>query len=104
MAALDAGLTPIVCVGKREEKNVEKVPKEQFPCGFGALSEGQFERIVVAYEPIWAIGDGKTTSPDVAADAHRLIRAQVKSGFRADAANNVRILLRRQRQTRQCAV
>jgi len=92
VAALDAGLTPIVCVGEREEKNVEKVLKEQFRCGIGALSEGQFARIVVAYEPIWAIGDGKTASPDVAADAHRLIRAQVKSSFGADAANDVRIL------------
>ena len=92
VAALDAGLTPIVCVGEREEKNVEKVLKEQFRCGVGALSEGQFARIVVAYEPIWAIGDGKTASPDVAADAHRLIRAQANSSFGADAANNVRIL------------
>jgi len=71
---------------------VEKVLKEQFRCGIGTLSEGQFARIVVAYEPIWAIGAGKTASPDVAADAHRLIRAQVKSSFGADAANNVRIL------------
>ena len=92
VAALDAGLTPIVCVGEREKKNVESVLMEQFRCAIGELSQGQFARILIAYEPIWAIGDGETARPDVAADAHRLIRAQAKTRFGSDAANNVRIL------------
>ena len=92
LAALDAGLTPIVCVGEHEKKNVETVLTEQFRCGIGPLSDAQFAGIVIAYEPIWAIGDGETASPDVASDAHRLIRAQAKDQFGEEAANNVRIL------------
>jgi triosephosphate isomerase (TIM) len=92
VAALDAGLIPIVCVGEREKTNVEEVLKEQFRNGIGALSEGQFARIVIAYEPVWAIGADEIAAPDVAARAHRLIRAQAKRRFGAEAANNVRIL------------
>jgi triosephosphate isomerase len=56
------------------------------------LSDGRFSRILFAYEPIWAIGDGETARPDVAAHAHRLIRAQAKVRFGADAVNDVCIL------------
>ena len=91
-AALDAGLTPIVCVGERQEKNVEKVLAEQFRCGIETLSDEQFARIVIGYEPVWAIGEGETATPQVAADAHRLIRVQAEDRFGAEAANNVRIL------------
>ena len=52
----------------------------------------QFAKIVIAYEPVWAIGTGKTATPEVAADAHRFIRAHAKGSFGAEAANNVRIL------------
>ncbi len=92
LAALDAGLTPIVCVGEREEKNVEVVLTEQFRCGIAGLSDEQFARIVIAYEPVWAIGAGETATPEVAADAHRFIRAQATGSFGAEAANSVRIL------------
>jgi len=92
VAALDSGLTPIVCIGGREKKNVEAVLAEQFRCGIGGLSAGQFTKIVIAYEPVWAIGAGETAPPEVAAHAHQLIRAQAKCSFGADAANNVRIL------------
>jgi triosephosphate isomerase len=92
IAALDAGLTPIVCVGERQEKNVEKVLAEQFRCGIETLSDEQFARIVIGYEPVWAIGEGETATPQVAADAHRLIRVQAEDRFGAEAANNVRIL------------
>jgi len=92
MAALDAGLNPIVCIGEREKKNVEAVLTEQFRRGIGGLSAGQFARIVVAYEPVWAIGAGETATPEVAAHANQLIRAQAKCSFGADAAYNVRIL------------
>lgn len=92
IAALDAGLTPIVCVGERQEKNVETVLAEQFQCGIGKLSDEQFAGIVIGYEPVWAIGNGESATPRVAAGAHRLIRAQAEDRFGPAAANNVRIL------------
>ena len=91
-AALDAGLTPIVCVGEHREKNVEVVLAEQFRCGIAGLSDEQFAGIVIGYEPVWAIGDGETATPQVAAAAHRLIRARAEDRFGAEAANKVRIL------------
>jgi triosephosphate isomerase len=92
VAALDAGLIPIVCIGERERKNVEAVITGQFRCGISALTMVQFAKIVIAYEPIWTIGDGETATPKVAAATHQLIRAQAKAKFGADAANGVRIL------------
>jgi triosephosphate isomerase len=64
----------------------------QFKGGIGGLSPEQFARIIIAYEPVWAIGTGKTATPEIAADTHRIIRAQVRGAFGADAANAVRIL------------
>ena len=52
----------------------------------------QFSRIVIAYEPCWAIGTGKVATPEMAADAHRSIREQVRKSFGADAASACRIL------------
>jgi triosephosphate isomerase len=92
IAALDAGLIPIVCIGEREKKNVEAVLKEQFSNGIAPLSAERFANIIIAYEPIWAIGAGETATPEVAAAAHRLIRAQVKEHFGAEAANKVRVM------------
>ena len=92
IAALDAGLTPFVCVGERQEKNVETVLATQFRCGIGKLSDEQFAGIVIGYEPVWAIGEGQTATPQVAAEAHRLIRSQAEDRFGAGAANSVRIL------------
>jgi triosephosphate isomerase len=92
VAALNAGLIPVVCIGERDRKTVEAVIAEQFRCGISGLTKVQFAKIVIAYEPIWAIGDGETATPKVAADTHQLIRAQAKGKFGADAANGVRIL------------
>jgi triosephosphate isomerase len=67
IAALDAGLTPIVCVGERlqerESGETEAVLSLQFRAGIGLLSGAQFARIAIAYEPVWAIGTGKTATP-----------------------------------------
>lgn len=79
-------------MGEREEKNLDKVLAEQFRCGIAGLSDERFAGIVIGYEPVWAIGDGETASPEAAADAHRLIRTHAKDRFGAEAANNVRIL------------
>ncbi|HWB99447.1 MAG TPA: triose-phosphate isomerase [Bryobacteraceae bacterium] len=96
VAALEAGLSPIVCVGERlEEREAGKtagVLTEQFRGGIAGLTPEQFAKIVIAYEPVWAIGTGKTATPETAADAHRTIRAQVGNAFGADAAAAVRIL------------
>jgi triosephosphate isomerase len=95
-AALEFSLTPIVCVGERLEEresgNTETVLIGQFQKGIAGLSEQQFAKIVIAYEPVWAIGTGKTATPEIAADAHRTIRAQVRAKFGKDAADAIRIL------------
>jgi triosephosphate isomerase len=96
VAALEAGLKPIVCVGElladREAGKTEDVLVSQFTNGIAGLSERQFAQIVIAYEPVWAIGTGKVATPDMAADAHRTIRAQVEKKYGAAAAQAVRIL------------
>jgi triosephosphate isomerase len=56
------------------------------------LSEQEFAKIIIAYEPVWAIGTGRTATPEMAADAHRAIRAQVRQKFGRDAADSIRIL------------
>lgn len=96
VAALEAGLKPIICVGEmladREAGKTEDVLVGQFQGGIAGLTPEQFARIVIAYEPVWAIGTGKTATPEIAADAHKCIRAQVKAKFGAAAADAVRIL------------
>jgi triosephosphate isomerase len=92
VAALDAGLTPIVCVGERQEKNASATLGEQFRGGIAGLTDKQFAGLVIGYEPVWAIGDGETATPEVVAGAHQLIRAQAKERFGAKAASRLRIL------------
>jgi triosephosphate isomerase (TIM) len=95
-AALEFGLTPIVCVGERLEQResgaTEAVLVSQFQKGIAGLTPEQFTRIVIAYEPVWAIGTGKTATPEMAADAHRTIRAQVRAAFGHAAGDAIRIL------------
>ncbi len=95
-AALEYGLTPIVCVGERLEEReggtTEAVLVGQFQNGIAGLTAEQFAKIAIAYEPVWAIGTGKTATPEIAADAHRTIRAQVAAKFGKAAADAVRIL------------
>ncbi|MEP6540023.1 MAG: triose-phosphate isomerase [Bryobacteraceae bacterium] len=96
LAALEADLRPIVCVGERLEERdggwTEAVLLEQFKHGIGGLSVDQFAQIVIAYEPVWAIGTGKTATPAMAADAHRIIREQVRLHFGLEASQSTRIL------------
>lgn len=95
-AALKAGLTPIVCVGERleerEEARTEAVLEKQFAKGLAELSPESFEKIVIAYEPIWAIGTGKTATPEIAEEAHKFLRGLVKAKYGQEAAGSVRIL------------
>ncbi len=95
-AAVDAGLTPIVCVGEmladREEGRTEAVLCQQFIAGPGSLTAEEFSRILLAYEPVWAIGTGKVATPEIAAAAHRFLRRCVADQFSAEHASAVRIL------------
>jgi triosephosphate isomerase len=95
-AALEAQLTPIVCVGERlaerESGQTHAILTEQFRGGIGPLEPEEFDRIVIAYEPVWAIGTGKTATPEIAEEAHRMIRAEVLTRFGQDRASKIRIL------------
>src|SRR5579871_3184177 len=83
VAALEAGLKPIVCVGERLEEResgaTETVLSAQCNGGIFGLSAEQAARIVIAYEPVWAIGTGKTATPEMAGAAHAFLRSQVHS-------------------------
>ncbi len=96
VAALLAGLEPIVCVGElleqREAGRTEAVLKQQLEEGFAGLTTAQFARIIIAYEPVWAIGTGRTATPEIAENAHRFIRAVVAEKIGPDSAVTVRIL------------
>ena len=95
-AAIDVNLNPIVCVGERLDEHkagkAHEVIVRQFAGGIAGLTEEQFAKITVAYEPIWAIGTGQTATPEIASQAHRLIRSEVQKRFGADAAAALRIL------------
>jgi len=95
-AALEAGLTPIVCVGERleerESNNTENVLRRQFTAGIASLTREQFEKIVIAYEPVWAIGTGKTATPEIAASAHGFLRSEIVGHYGAGSAAACRIL------------
>ncbi len=79
--ALEAGLTPIVCVGEtleeREAGRTEKVVGEQLEAVLAKLSTQDAARIVIAYEPVWAIGTGRSASAQQAQDVHAFLRARV---------------------------
>jgi triosephosphate isomerase len=96
LAALDANLTPVYCVGEtlqeREAGRCFDVLTRHVQGGLSKLTPEQFTRLVLAYEPVWAIGTGKVATPDLAAEAHRFIRDQIKTLFGAAAAASCRIL------------
>lgn len=95
-AALNAGLTPIVCVGEvleeREAGLTEDVLRRQCLRAFDAISGERAHKLVVAYEPVWAIGTGKTATPAMAVEAHLTIRAEVSKSLGDGVARNLRIL------------
>lgn len=95
-AALAAGLTPIFCIGEtleeRESDEMMDVLQRQVTVGLGGLSEEQALKIVVAYEPVWAIGTGKVASGEQAQEAHAFVRGLLAGLFNSDIAEQVRIL------------
>ncbi len=94
-SALEAGLRPIVCVGEstteRDNDEIETVLRRQLELGLKDLSVKDSAEIVIAYEPIWAIGTGRTATPIQAEEAHRFIRSVLGKMFGAGAAERVRI-------------
>ena len=94
-AALKAQLTPIVCVGEslqeRQENRTAKVVGEQLEAAIAGLSSADLKLLVIAYEPVWAIGTGQVATPAQAQEVHQLIRAGLRQ-HDVDAAANMRIL------------
>lgn len=95
-ATLEHGLTPIACVGEvleeREAGLTEDVLRRQCVRAFNALSAQKAAKLVIAYEPVWAIGTGKTATPEMASDAHLIIRAEAAKAFGDEFASALRVL------------
>jgi len=94
--ALKHQVIPIVCIGEvlaeREAGLTEKVLKTQITGGFAGITAEAAGTIVIAYEPVWAIGTGKTATPEIAVDAHKMIRAEVARLLGGGVAAAMRIL------------
>jgi triosephosphate isomerase (TIM) len=95
-SALEAGLTPVVCVGEvleeREAGLTDEVLRRQCTVAFRGISAAKAATLTVAYEPVWAIGTGKTATPPLAAAAHETVRAEAAKAFGKDFAQQLRIL------------
>ncbi len=95
-ALLEHGLMPIMCVGETEDERdagaTENVLAAQIRAGLASVREADAPRVVVAYEPVWAIGTGRTATPDLAQEAIAFARRQVGAALGTAAARAVRIL------------
>jgi len=93
--ALETNLRPIVCVGEkladREAGNTEKVVEAQVRGSLADITAEQFENVVVAYEPVWAIGTGKTATSEQAQEVHAFIRGIIRDMVGEKAAKGLRI-------------
>ncbi len=94
--ALSEGLAPIMCIGEsleeREAGATFKVIETQLNGGLGGLSPEETKQVIVAYEPVWAIGTGRTASPAQAQEVHAFIREKLSAAFGEKAASGIRIL------------
>jgi triosephosphate isomerase (TIM) len=95
-AAISSGLTAIMCVGEslgqREQGSAESVVSGQLSGGLSGLTASDLDRIIVAYEPVWAIGTGRTATPEQAQEMHAFIRRVFAEGHSETAAAGLRIL------------
>ncbi|HVF54827.1 MAG TPA: triose-phosphate isomerase [Pyrinomonadaceae bacterium] len=96
VAALAAGLSVIMCVGEtleqRESGTAESVVRGQLEGGLRELTASDLDRIIIAYEPVWAIGTGRTASPEQAQEMHAFVRRVFAERFTQAAADALRIL------------
>jgi len=96
LKAMEHSLIPIICVGEsqrqRKEKRTEGVLRKQVTFALDELSPVQVADVVIAYEPIWAIGTGETATTQQAEEACAIIREQIRKDFGQEAASKVRIL------------
>lgn len=94
--ALEDGLKAIVCIGElfeeRESGLTENVLRRQVSAALREVSANDVNNFCIAYEPVWAIGTGKTATPEIASDAHRFIREEAAKAIGLDAAQKLRIL------------
>jgi triosephosphate isomerase len=79
-------------LAERESGQTSRILHEQFQGGIGPLAPEEFAKIVIAYEPVWAIGTGKTATPPIAEEAHKTIRGEARERFGEQLASAVRIL------------
>jgi triosephosphate isomerase len=95
-AAQSAGLLAIVCVGERLEDRdggrAEQVVEAQLTFGLRNLTAPEASRIIIAYEPVWAIGTGRTATPETAQHMHASIRSRIEAMFGQEIAEGIRIL------------
>jgi triosephosphate isomerase (TIM) len=96
LSAVKNELKPIVCIGEmlaeRESGKTEEVLLRQVRKAFEGVTAAQCEGIVIAYEPVWAIGTGKTATPEMAAEAHAIVRKEIATVLGQPAADAMRIL------------
>lgn len=94
-SALKNSLIPIICVGERldeREKGITfEIIKTQLEGGFEGIDSEDLEKIIIAYEPVWAIGTGKVATPEIAQNAHKFIRSWLNSAYGSQQAEKVRI-------------
>ena len=94
--ALENNLTPIFCIGEvlaeREDGSYNEVVKKQIEEALFHLSAEEFGKIILAYEPVWAIGTGKTATPEQAEDMHAHIRNLIAERYGKEVADNTSIL------------
>ncbi len=95
-AVLEAGLEPVICVGElleeREAEKSEEVVEKQINEGFMGVESSNTSRIIVAYEPVWAIGTGKVATPEIAESMHKSIRNNLKALYNEEIAEKIPIL------------
>jgi triosephosphate isomerase (TIM) len=96
VAAMNARLTPIVCIGEtleeREANQTLAVLDRQITRGLDGLTGDQVAALVIAYEPVWAIGTGRNATPDQAGEAHTHIRNRIRQGFGGQAADQCHVI------------
>lgn len=96
LALLKTHLKPILCVGEtleqREQNRTFDVIDEELKCSLKSLTEDQMLNVIIAYEPIWAIGTGQTATPDIAQSVHKFIRSWLEHRFDKNTAEKVRLL------------